>query len=550
MIKSDEFTQCYNEFIDGSYDCVDRIVLNAYFIPAQSSGGFRVWWNRFMSDDKLDDTHLMRFAGRFSRRIHAAANKNGIPLIHCKQGERKHEIARRYIPAEPSFRGVFCILVSRAPAPVYEIKKFSNGSIDIRRKKPQPYVNHYSFHIIDPEWGHITIKLCPHPPFNAQVILNGHEYVMIQAKKKHIDFIKEDNCFTHISNAPDLVKVADTMRASGSVGRLIQVCEHWIYSACLCYALDFQEQEQSGFLYSYSIYQVEYSRNLLFKRGRFLDQVFNGAIDRSRALLDIKTVRTIFGYKHRPCRKHKSGKRPRFEVAVEKPAYNLTVFKVHHGRLTVKMYSKGERVLRIEAVAHNTRDLRCGKVIERFPHIIEALKIILERFLSVLRAVDVSFIGSDVVESWSVPSHIGAVRVSGLNINQPRILAVMEAVIALSTKPRGFTSLELAEKVKEKHGNTDLPYSSRQAGYDLKKMRGKKLVVLPKHSHRYEVTPDGLRMIVAFMVLREKVMLPLLSNACKRKSGPKPKNRVPIDYHYDNIQTEMQSIFKHIGIAA
>ncbi|MCD6115659.1 hypothetical protein J7K93_01475, partial [bacterium] len=59
-----------------------------------------------------------------------------------------------------------------------------------------------------------------------------------------------------------------------------------------------------------------------------------------------------------------------------------------------------------------------------------------------------------------------------------------------------------------------------------------------------------LRMIVAFMVLREKVMLPLLSNACKRKSGPKPKNRVPIDYHYENIKTEMQSIFKHIGIAA
>jgi hypothetical protein len=40
-----------------------------------------------------------------------------------------------------------------------------------------PYVNHYSFHILDPEWGHITIKISGHPPFSAQVILNGHEYV-------------------------------------------------------------------------------------------------------------------------------------------------------------------------------------------------------------------------------------------------------------------------------------------------------------------------------------------------------------------------------------
>jgi hypothetical protein len=45
------------------------------------------------------------------------------------------------------------------------------------------YVNHYSFHILDPEWGHLTIKISGHPPFPAQVILNGHEYVACQARK-------------------------------------------------------------------------------------------------------------------------------------------------------------------------------------------------------------------------------------------------------------------------------------------------------------------------------------------------------------------------------
>jgi hypothetical protein len=44
-----------------------------------------------------------------------------------------------------------------------------------------PYVNHYSFHILDPDWGHLTIKISGHPPFPAQVILNGHEYVACQA---------------------------------------------------------------------------------------------------------------------------------------------------------------------------------------------------------------------------------------------------------------------------------------------------------------------------------------------------------------------------------
>jgi hypothetical protein len=39
------------------------------------------------------------------------------------------------------------------------------------------YVNHYSLHIMDPAWGHLVVKMSGHPPFGAQVILNGHEYV-------------------------------------------------------------------------------------------------------------------------------------------------------------------------------------------------------------------------------------------------------------------------------------------------------------------------------------------------------------------------------------
>jgi len=550
MIANDDFSSYYTDFLDGSYDCVDRIVLNAYYPLGQSGGGFRTWWRNFMDDDKLDNTHLIRFAGRFSRRLHTAAEKNNIPLIHCKAGERKHKIAEKYIPTESSFRGVFCILAGRAPAPIYEVKKFPNGSIDIRRKNPHPYVNHYSFHIMDDEWGHVTIKLCPHPPFTAQIILNGHEYVEKQARKKQIDFGKEGNCFTTVSNAPELAGIAETMRAKCSGGQLVQVCERWIYSACLCYALDSGEQERSGFRYRYSVYQAEYSRNLLFSRGNVLDKVFNGTIDRTRSQLDIKTIRTIFGYKNRPCRKSKTSKQPRFEVAVERPVYDLTVFKIHHGRLTVKIYSKGERVLRIEAVAHNTKDLRCGKVIEKFHEITESLKRIVERFLSVLHAVDVSFISPGVLEEWPCPSQVGNSKVAGLNVNCQRIRIVMEAIIALSIGLRNFTSSGLAEKVREIYGSTEFHYTSRQAAYDLKKLRGKGLVQLPKGSRCYQATQDGLKQMTAFMVLRDKVMMPLLSNACNRTRGRKPVNVCQINQHYENIQIEMQSIFQYLKIAA
>jgi len=38
--------------------------------------------------------------------------------------------------------------------------------------------------------------------------------------------------------------------------------------------------------------------------------------------------------------------------------------------LALKIYSKGERVLRIEAVAHNIREFHCGRLIGKFLEII------------------------------------------------------------------------------------------------------------------------------------------------------------------------------------
>jgi hypothetical protein len=54
------------------------------------------------------------------------------------------------------------------------------------------------------------------------------------------------------------------------------------------------EQARGGFRYRYSIYQVEYSRNLLFGSGGDMDRVFNAVLDRTRSRLDVPTLRTLF----------------------------------------------------------------------------------------------------------------------------------------------------------------------------------------------------------------------------------------------------------------
>jgi hypothetical protein len=60
-----------------------------------------------------------------------------------------------------------------------------------------------------------------------------------------------------------------------------------------------------------------------------MEQVFQALIDRSRAPLDLKTIKTILGYKHRPKTRRRTKRSAEWEVAVERPTYDLTIFKLH-----------------------------------------------------------------------------------------------------------------------------------------------------------------------------------------------------------------------------
>jgi hypothetical protein len=65
---------------------------NAFFQLGYQPGGLRTWWRRLHdgSDEELDNTHLMRMAGRFARRVKARGAADAVPVIFCKAGERKH----------------------------------------------------------------------------------------------------------------------------------------------------------------------------------------------------------------------------------------------------------------------------------------------------------------------------------------------------------------------------------------------------------------------------------------------------------------------------
>jgi len=155
---------------------------------------------------------------------------------------------------------------------------------------------------------------------------------------------------------------------------------------------------------------MEYSRNLLFRSGRPMEEIFQSLIDRTRAPLDLDRIKTIFGDKNRPHDDKRKKNPTRWGVVVETPTDDLTVFKVDYGKMTLKIYTKGARVLRVEVIAHNTKEYRWGRSLPCFGEIVTCLRGILERFLNAVGCLGACFVADDTLENLPLPAQWGRPR--------------------------------------------------------------------------------------------------------------------------------------------
>jgi len=119
-------------------------------------------------------------------------------------------------------------------------------------------------------------------------------------------------------------------------------------------------------------------------------------------------------------------------------------------------------------------------------------------------------------------------------------------VFALAATPAGFTVKDLALKVHAMTGHTD--YTIREAAYDLRKLRGKDLVIKPDRSHRYQVPSHAARTIAALITLREHVIAPILAGIRSPRMGRKPAHWTRIDRDYETLRINMHTLFHDLGI--
>ena len=185
---------------------------------------------------------------------------------------------------------------------------------------------------------------------------------------------------------------------------------------------------------------------------------------------------------------------------------------------------------------------------DRFPDIIGRLAEMVDRFATTLDCVDTTFLGDQLLDQLPLPTQIGQTRVGGVDLNKSRIRAALSAALALSAAPAGFTVAEFTAKVHALSEQTESGYTSRQAAYDLRKLRSKQLVVKPDRTRRYQTPAHTAGTIAALLTLRDQVISPILAGVRSPRLGRKPATWTAVDRDYERLRIDMQTLFHDLGI--
>ncbi|MGH8990652.1 MAG: hypothetical protein ACRDZ7_03900 [Acidimicrobiia bacterium] len=173
----------------------------------------------------------------------------------------------------------------------------------------------------------------------------------------------------------------------------------------------------------------------------------------------------------------------------------------------IKQYFKEHRALRTDTVICDTRDFGIGRRVNAENwHALRAVGEAANQRLCDAQAADAQP-APDVVTFNQVtrPSDVDGLHAPGLRFGDPRVMAVMTAIVGYPHLIAGFNNRQLTDLVATL---LDAPYTNRQATYDLRRLKRKRLIERLPHSNRYQLTPIGRRVAVLFTKAHGRVLTP------------------------------------------
>lgn len=478
---------------------VDRIFLQAYIPQLQSVG----WVCRFLHYQRGFKIPSSAAFGQIGRRyvedIRRWVAREDIPLIEFKKDENKEARARPLIEAAAQQGGDGrVVLVGKAQEKTSAWKSWVGKG---QQGKPHPhmewgrqsvYPDHYYFYVFDPDWGPAFWKTNAYAPYPVWICLNGHEWAKRQLEKAGIGYRELDNGFLSCEDPSALQRICDRL-GPGAVKNFF-----WRWFWRLPAPLT-QEDLKAGYGYELAYRQFEISDTRVFKRPAAGRAWFEGVI---RDHLDVGRPRNVALTFDRRINARTRGS---FSTKVITRGVNPQLSFTYKS-CRMKQYFKEDHALRTETVIADTRDFGIGRRVNIDTW--KALRAVgdnANRRLCDAQAQDARP-APDVVTVREVtrPSKTpDGLHAPGLCFGDPRVMALFAALVMFSHFLAGFRNRQLVDVMGQLLG---VPYSTRQATYDLRRLRRKGLIERVPYSHRYLPTAEGRAVAVLFGKVQGRVL--------------------------------------------
>jgi hypothetical protein len=483
---------------------VDRIFLQAY-VPKLQTVGWVCQFLRWQRGFPIPSSSAFgKIGDAYVRDVHRYAQANNIPVVHFGKRDNKEETARPLLDAAAAEGGngrVVLIGIAQEKAPVWRSWKAKGqehaAHPHMEWGRQMAFINHFYFYLWDPDWGAAFWKTNAYAPYPIWIWLNGHTWAQQQCQRAGIGYTALDNGFASCDNPAALQQICDRL-GSGAVKSFFW---RWLRRLPSPFtAADLRH----GYTYELAFRQFEISDTRVFDRPAAGRAFFEGVI---RDHLDIgrpSQVALIFD------RRVNSRTPGTFRTKVITKGVDPQVV-CYYRASRLKQYFKEGRALRTETVICDTRDFGIGRRVNAANW--KALRTVgdnANQRLCDAQAADAQP-APDVVTLNQVtrPSLTSdGQRTPALRFGDPRVVALMSAIVGFCHLPAGFTNRSLTELM---NGLLEDPYTNRHATYDLRRLRRKAIIQRLPHSNRYHLTPLGRRVAVMFTKAYGRVLAPGLT---------------------------------------
>jgi hypothetical protein len=186
---------------------------------------------------------------------------------------------------------------------------------------------------------------------------------------------------------------------------------------------------------------------------------------------------------------------------------------VFYKNTRIKQYHKENRALRTETTINNSYDFGIGKRLCNLPKLREVGFAANRRLLDVEHISHDCILAEDAFQAINSPVAAGRQRASGLRFADPRVHALLHAVILFRQLAQGFRSSDLRQHLAALSGRDPQSISQSAIAYQLRRLRLHGLIERVPDSFRYRVTQFGLRAALFFTRAYNRLLRPGLAAA-------------------------------------